>query len=214
MYCMTCAVSSWCFARLGCEHRPPHPSGEPPEPTLVPLLPSARHVLRQPASRSCFPRQHDSGSSKKKPAQDKLDTRKKPAQDKLDTIKPAQRLEPKWLEPKWPLMPPGNEWNLLSVKIMKTTLQAKDLRRWPNIILVHKFVPTLQAMKIPDAKAAVDQEWKKARDDPSMVIGEGQDKKKRKSTLPHWWTYVISRMRSENKNYKNTKAESCSVVTL
>ena len=64
-----------------------------------------------------------------KPAQDKLDNIKKPAQDKLDTIKPAQRLEPKWLEPKWRLMPQGNEWNLLSGKIMKTTLQAKDLRR-------------------------------------------------------------------------------------
>ena len=27
--------------------------------------------------------------------------------------------------------------------------------------LVHKFIPVLQAMKIPDAKAAVDKEWKK-----------------------------------------------------
>ena len=36
---------------------------------------------------------------------------------------------------------------------------------------VHKFVPMLQAMKNPDAKAA------KARDDPSMAIGESQEQK-------------------------------------
>ena len=27
--------------------------------------------------------------------------------------------------------------------------------------LVHKFIPVPQAMKIPDAKAAVDREWEK-----------------------------------------------------
>ena len=29
--------------------------------------------------------------------------------------------------------------------------------------LVHKFIPMLQAMKIPDAKAAVDKEWENSR---------------------------------------------------
>ena len=41
--------------------------------------------------------------------------------------------------------------------------------------LVHKFIPMPQAMKIPDAKAAVDKEWKKARDKPSMATGESQE---------------------------------------
>ena len=30
-----------------------------------------------------------------------------------------------------------------------------------NFDLVHKFIPMPKAMKIPDAKAAVDKEWKK-----------------------------------------------------
>ena len=55
--------------------------------------------------------------------------------------------------------------------------------------LVHKFIPMPQAMKIPDAKAAVDKEWKKRGTIPArklekvksrkMVILEAQrDKKK------------------------------------
>ena len=36
----------------------------------------------------------------------------------------------------------------------------------------------------------------------------------RKSTLPHWWTYVTSKMRSWIPNYRSTKTESCSVVIL
>ena len=43
--------------------------------------------------------------------------------------------------------------------------------------LVHKFIPVAQAMKIPDAKEAVDKEWKKARDDPSMEFGRSQEQK-------------------------------------
>ena len=31
----------------------------------------------------------------------------------------------------------------------------------PHYNLVHKFIPMPQAMTIPDAKAAVDKEWKK-----------------------------------------------------
>ena len=41
--------------------------------------------------------------------------------------------------------------------------------------LVHKFIPMPQAMKIPGAKAAVDKEWKNARNDSSMATGESQD---------------------------------------
>ena len=33
--------------------------------------------------------------------------------------------------------------------------------------LVHKFIPVLQAMKIPGAKAAVDKEWKKLETIPA-----------------------------------------------
>ena len=41
--------------------------------------------------------------------------------------------------------------------------------------LVHKFIPMPQAMKIPDAKAAVDKEWKKARDNSSMEFEKIQE---------------------------------------
>ena len=36
--------------------------------------------------------------------------------------------------------------------------------------LVHKFIPTLQAMKITDAKAAMDKEWKKLETIPAWVV--------------------------------------------
>ena len=44
---------------------------------------------------------------------------------------------------------------------MKTILQEKGTIHCNIIILVHKFIPMPQAMKIPAAKAAVDKEWEK-----------------------------------------------------
>ena len=44
---------------------------------------------------------------------------------------------------------------------MRTTLQEKETIHYNIIILVHKFIPMPQAMKIPEAKAAVDKEWEK-----------------------------------------------------
>ena len=61
--------------------------------------------------------------------------------------------------------------------------------------LVHKLPPMHQAMEIPDAKAAVDKEWKKLEMVPKLVIGRDEEPKgmlfwKQKergkwSTLPH-----------------------------
>ena len=39
--------------------------------------------------------------------------------------------------------------------------------------LVHKFTPMPQAINIPDAKAAVDKEWKKLKTIPELETGEG-----------------------------------------
>ena len=59
--------------------------------------------------------------------------------------------------------------------------------------LMHKFIPMPQAMKIPDAKTAVDKEWKEARNDSSMAVGSsreqkggfsGSTKRQKKYTLP------------------------------
>ena len=38
--------------------------------------------------------------------------------------------------------------------------------------LVHMFIPMLQAMKIPDAKAVVDKEWKNLETIPAWEIGQ------------------------------------------
>ena len=43
--------------------------------------------------------------------------------------------------------------------------------------LVHKFVPMPQAMKIPDAKAAVDKEWKKLETIPAWNLEQCQEQK-------------------------------------
>ena len=43
--------------------------------------------------------------------------------------------------------------------------------------LVHKFMHMPQAMKIPDAKAAVDQEWKKLETIPAWNLGKVKSKK-------------------------------------
>ena len=43
--------------------------------------------------------------------------------------------------------------------------------------LVHKFIPMLQAMKIPDAEAAVDKEWKKLETIPAWDVRKVKSKK-------------------------------------
>ena len=43
--------------------------------------------------------------------------------------------------------------------------------------LVHKFIPVTHAMKIPDAKAAVDKEWKKLETIPAWDLGKVNSKK-------------------------------------
>ena len=42
---------------------------------------------------------------------------------------------------------------------------------------VHKFIPMLQAMKIPDAKATVNKEWKKPETIPAWQLGKVKSKK-------------------------------------
>ena len=43
--------------------------------------------------------------------------------------------------------------------------------------LVHKFIPMPQAMKIPDAKAAVDKEWTKLETIPAWNLEKSQEQK-------------------------------------
>ena len=81
--------------------------------------------------------------------------------------------------------------------------------------LVHKFIPTPQAMKIPDAKAAVDKERKKARDNSSMELAKIQSKKEVFSGSTKRQKQVSCRVtdgslspqkiRSQNPIYRSTK---------
>ena len=74
-------------------------------------------------------------------------------------------------------------------------IAGKGFTSMSHYNLVHKFIPMPQAMKIPDAKAAVDKEWKKVETIPAWKSGKSQEQKgcysgstketKRKSTLPH-----------------------------
>ena len=52
---------------------------------------------------------------------------------------------------------------------MKSTLQGRTKFRLA-LQLVHKFIPMPQAMKIPNAKAAVDKEWKKLETIPARDV--------------------------------------------
>ena len=89
--------------------------------------------------------------------------------------------------------------------------------------LLHKFVPMPQSMKIPNAKAAVDKERKKLETIPAWNLESqeqeggysGSTKRQKESPLrPIGGHLSPQERRVWTKITKNTKAESCSVVTL
>ena len=57
-------------------------------------------------------------------------------------------------------------------------IAGKGYNSMSHFNLVHKFMPMPQAMKIPDAKAAVDKEWKKLETIPASQLDKGKSKKK------------------------------------
>ena len=78
--------------------------------------------------------------------------------------------------------------------------------------LVQKFISMGRATKIPDAQAAVDQEWGKARKIASMASDVSQEQKKRSlkrhrkkdSSVFHTKRCAISKTRSWNPSSKST----------
>ena len=76
----------------------------------------------------------------------------------------------------------------------KDRIAGKGYTSMTQYSLVRKFIPMIQAMKIPDAKAAVDKECRHDSS-TSMATGKGQEQeggysgsikeRRRKSTLPH-----------------------------
>ena len=85
-------------------------------------------------------------------------------------------------------------------RAVKITLQVKDLLRCLITIWWHKFIPMPQAMKILDAKAEVDEEWKKARENSCMGFGKSQEQK---------GGYTGSRERDEKKVHFAILMEIC-----
>ena len=68
----------------------------------------------------------------------------------------------------------GCVWKNLYRIIMKTILQEKGDKSLQYCNLVHTFIPLLQAMKIPAAKAAVDKELGEIGKDSGVGPDESQ----------------------------------------
>ena len=87
--------------------------------------------------------------------------------------------------------------------------------------LVQEFIPMPRAMKILDAKAAADKEWKKLETIPAWQLGKSQKQEggyfsKHKETKKVRFDTLMDICHLKNAELEpklqNTKAESCSVV--
>ena len=81
-----------------------------------------------------------------------------------------------------------------SLKDHEYHVAGKGYNSMTHYNLVHKFIPMPQVMKIPDAKTAVDKEWKKLVTIPAWQLEKSRarwrfsskhEETKRKSTLLH-----------------------------
>ena len=57
-------------------------------------------------------------------------------------------------------------------------IAGKGMNSLSHFNIVHNFIPVLEAMKIPDAKAAVEKEWKMEKI-PTWQLTKVKNKKKR-----------------------------------
>ena len=75
------------------------------------------------------------------------------------------------------MTPQGNEWNS-QPKNHEDRIAGKGFTSMTHEILVRNFISMPQSMQIPDAKAAVDKEWKNARNKSTMDFEKNQEQKK------------------------------------
>ena len=89
---------------------------------------------------------------------------------------------------------PDNAQNLRSPKNHEDHIAGEGFTSMTHYNVVHNFIPMPQAMKIPDAKAAVDKERKKFETIRAWIWKKSREKRrlfwkhketKRKSTLQH-----------------------------
>ena len=108
----------------------------------------------------------------------------------------------------------------LQSKIHEDRIAGKGFTSVIHYNLVRKFIPMPQAMKIPDAEAAADEDWKKFATIPAWNLGKSQEQKgevvleaRRDKMRVHFASLMDTchfKMRSWNHSYRSTKAESCS----
>ena len=143
----------------------------------------------------------------------------------------------------WLLVCPAKFWRTI-IWVVHPIKSKQDLRvafgriipksSWPyckkkgqlnslkHYIMVHKFTPMLQAMKIEAAKAAVDKEWEKFEKIPAWDRAKNQkqiwrdwwSKKRKKRTSRHWWISVIWRMPNWWQSTKKSEVELYSETKL
>ena len=75
-----------------------------------------------------------------------------------------------------PVNPQECVWKNLYQNIMRTILAGKGDNSLQHYNLVHKFIPVPLAMKIPEAKAAVDQKWEKLEKIPAWDLTKVRNK--------------------------------------
>ena len=63
-------------------------------------------------------------------------------------------------------------------RLITKTIAGKGDNSLQHYNLVHKFIPMLQATKIPAAEAAVDKEWEKLEKIPAWDLTKVRSKKK------------------------------------
>ena len=65
----------------------------------------------------------------------------------------------------------------MTKRIHEEHITGKGQNSVLHYISVHKFIPMPQAMKSPDAKAAVDKDWKKLETLPAWKLEKVKSKK-------------------------------------
>ena len=73
--------------------------------------------------------------------------------------------------------PRDQERNCLNPHITKIILLAEDIRRWRVILWFSNLFQCHKQLKNPDAKAAMDKEWKKLETIPAWKLEKVQSKK-------------------------------------
>ena len=84
----------------------------------------------------------------------------------------SQNLRVSWK----PVNPQECVWKNLYQNYHKDHIARKGDSSLQHYIVAHKFIPMLQAVKIPAAKAAVDKEWEKLEKIPAWDLTEVRSK--------------------------------------